>query len=353
MMRNKIKDIGPYEINSKQKKIFFQKEINLLTKHHYSNSSQYKNLLNSFKYNLSNMKLENFPFLPTQIFKELDLFSVDKKDILKKIMSSGTSGSSPSKIYLDRENARNQIFVLAKIMSTILGKSRLPMLIVDSNLKNSNRESFNARVAAINGFSTFGKNHTYLLNQDETINFDLLRKFMKEFGDKPFFIFGFTSYIFKSLIEQFPNDNQFNFTNGVLLHGGGWKKMEEKKIDSKLFKNLLKKKLKLKNIYNYYGLIEQTGSIFLECPKCSCFRTTAFSDILIRDKHFNVVPDGTKGLIQLFSILPTSYPGHVVLTEDVGTIIDDKKCSCSKSGKRFKVLGRSKKSEVRGCSDTI
>ena len=53
MMRNKIKDIGPYEINSKQKKIFFQKEINLLTKHHYSNSSQYKNLLNSFKQTFS------------------------------------------------------------------------------------------------------------------------------------------------------------------------------------------------------------------------------------------------------------------------------------------------------------
>ncbi len=353
MMKNRIRNIEPYGIDSKQKKIFFCKEINLLTKHHYSNSYQYKNLLNFFKYNLNNMELENFPFLPTQIFKEIDLLSINKRNILKKMMSSGTSGSSPSRIYLDRDNAYNQIFVLAKIMSTILGKNRLPMLIVDNKTKNPTKISFNARIAAINGFSTFGKDHTYLLNDDESINFIQLTNFLKKFGNSPFFIFGFTSYIFKSIIEKFPKNKTFDFSKGILLHGGGWKKMEDKKIDNKSFKNLLKKKVNLSKIYNYYGLIEQTGSIFLECPLCSCFRTTAFSDILIRDKHFKVVQNGRKGLIQLFSLLPTSYPGHIVLTEDIGAIIDDNKCICSKSGKRFKVFGRSKKSELRGCSDTV
>ena len=117
--------------------------------------------------------------------------------------SSGTSGSSPSKIYLDRENARNQIVVLAKIMSTILGKNRLPMLIVDSNVRNLNKGLFNARIAAINGFSTFGKDHTYLLNDDESVNFNRLKIFLEKFGNRPFFIFGFTSHVFISFIKQF------------------------------------------------------------------------------------------------------------------------------------------------------
>ena len=33
-------------------------------------------------------------------------------------------------------------------------------------------------------------------------------------------------------------------------------------ISNSLFKKELNKKLRMKNIFNYYGLIEQTGSIF-------------------------------------------------------------------------------------------
>ena len=50
-------------------------------------------------------------------------------------MSSGTSGSSPSKIYLDKNNAQNQVIALTKIMSTILGQVCIPMLIIDQNPK--------------------------------------------------------------------------------------------------------------------------------------------------------------------------------------------------------------------------
>ena len=111
------------------------------------------------------------------------------------------------------------------------------------------------------------------------------------------------------------------------------------------------KKIKLKNIYNYYGLVEQTGSIFIECKKCGCFVTSIFSDILIRDKHFNILSNGKKGIIQLFSLLPTSYPGHSILTEDIGEIKGEDDCKCGLKGKYFLVHGRAKKSEIRGCSD--
>ena len=58
-----------------------------------------------------------------------------------------------------------------------------------------------------------------------------------------------------------------------------------------------------------------------------------------------------KGLIQLLSLLPTSYPGHNILTEDIGEIAKDSNCSCSILGKRFKIHGRVKNAEIRGCSD--
>ena len=58
-------------------------------------------------------------------------------------------------------------------------------------------------------------------------------------------------------------------------------------------------------------------------------------------------------MIQLLSVLPTSYPGHNILTEDLGMILGEDDCDCGKMGKRFKVFGRLKKSEIRGCSDAI
>ena len=77
-----------------------------------------------------------------------------------------------------------------------------------------------------------------------------------------------------------------------------------------------------------------------------------FSNIFIRDKKFNVLQNRKKGLIQLMSLLPTSYPGHNILTEDIGEIIGEDNCKCGLKGKYFLVHGRAKEAEIRGCSDT-
>jgi hypothetical protein len=62
-------------------------------------------------------------------------------------------------------------------------------------------------------------------------------------------------------------------------------------------------------------------------------------------------PMGTPGVLQVLSLLPLSYPGHSVLTEDLGIIhgIDD--AQGGRYGKYFSVLGRIPKAELRGCSD--
>ena len=72
---------------------------------------------------------------------------------------------------------------------------------------------------------------------------------------------------------------------------------------------------------------------------------------MIRDSNFNLCKDNQKGFIQLLSVLPTSYPGHNILTEDIGEIIEENKCKCGLKGKHFLVHGRAKNTETRGCSD--
>ena len=350
-----FKNLEPFSLSRKDKLSFFKKEMRSLVHHHYTKSKVYKKLLNYFNYKTSNDKLENFPFLPTRLFKDLDLISVSKDKVFKILKSSGTSGSGPSKVYLDKNNAHNQTIVLTKILATIIGnKKRIPMLIVDQDPKLKDKTSFNARVAAIYGFSIFGKDHTYLLDDDNNIKYHDLDVFLKKYSKETFLIFGFTSLVFEHLIKKFSKKNfDFSLSNAVLLHGGGWKKMEKNKIDNKKFKFQLNQKFNLEKIYNYYGLVEQTGSIFLECEKCSCFVTSNFSEIIIRDEQFKIQKDGDRGYIQLLSLLPTSYPGHSILTEDMGEIVKDSNCYCSKKGTRFLVHGRINKSETRGCSDTI
>ena len=49
--------------------------------------------------------------------------------------------------------------------------------------------------------------------------------------------------------------------------------------------------------------------------------------------------------------MPTSYPGHNILTEDIGEIVGEDNCKCGKQGKYFQVYGRAKEAEIRGCSD--
>ena len=244
------------------------------------------------------------------------------------------------------------MLILTKIIEEILGKKRLPMLIIDQNPQLTNRSTINAKAAAIFGFSLFGKNYCYLLNNKKEIDYKNLNNFMKKYGNEKFFIFGFTSliheFLIKKLSSRLPN---WNFNKGILLHGGGWKKLEKIKINNELFKKKLCKKLKLINIYNYYGLVEQTGSIFIESKNCGYFHASIYSDILIRDNNFNILDKNKKGLIQLFSLLPTSYPGHNILTEDIGEIIGEDNCKCGLKGKYFLVHGRTKEAEVRGCSD--
>ena len=346
-----IFNIDAFKYNKIKKEIFFFNNFKKLSLFHYQNSKDYRKIINFLKIKLNKINsLKDFPFISVRMFKNHELTSIKKKDRFKILTSSGTSGVV-SKIYLSKENSQNQSKVLHSIVSKILGKKRLPMLIIDQNPFLIKNDILNARKAAILGFSIFGKEHTYVLDQNDKLDYVKLNNFLKKYSGKKFLIFGFTHLIYKNFIEDFFKDKiKFDFKNAILLHGGGWRKLENKKISKQIFKQQLKNNLKISLIHNYYGMVEQTGSIFIECY-CGYFVTSIFSDIIIRDYNFNILKNHNKGIIQLLSLLPTSYPGHNILTEDMGEIINQNLCKCEIIGKKFIVHGRIKEAELRGCSD--
>ena len=82
-------------------------------------------------------------------------------------------------------------------------------------------------------------------------------------------------------------------------------------------------------------------------------KTTASVVIISRavEADFSELPVGQSGLVQLLSLLPSSYPGHSILSEDVGTVLGEDDCGCGRPGKYFALHGRVQSAEVRGCSD--
>ena len=353
---NFIKDIinkNAFASNENEKKQFFKKYINVITSYHYKKSPLYKNYLDGMSYGVNSVKeISEIPFLPVRLFKEFDLLSIKKKDIFKTLFSSGTTSDNLSKIYLDKSNALNQIKVLQKLFNNLIGNSRVPMLVIDKQIKNLNRNNFNASVAAINGFSIFANKISYLLNQNDQIDYELLENFLKINHNQKFIIFGFTSNVYLQLIKKLDPSkiNRSSFLKATLIHGGGWKKIESQKLNRKKFNFLIRQKLGIYTIKNYYGLVEQIGSIFFEC-ECGYFIPSNFSEIIIRDENLNICKKGQKGFVQLLSLLPTSYPGHSILTEDIGEIINDNNCTCFGKGRRFIIHGRLKNAELRGCSN--
>jgi hypothetical protein len=247
-----------------------------------------------------------------------------------------------------------QSLALSKIIKHVVGANRLHMLIIDSKVALKDRKSYTARGAGILGLSVFGKKHLYVLDDEFNIDKEKLAAFAKDFNGQPILIFGFTFMLWQYLATT---DLGFDLdlSQAILIHSGGWKKLQAMAVDNPTFKATLHKKFGIKpeNIYNFYGMVEQVGSVFLEnsdgflhCPN--------FSEIIIRNpKDFSVQPHGKEGLIQVLSVLPKSYPGHSILTEDIGVIEGEDSATNGWKGKYFKILGRTKKADLRGCSDTF
>ena len=341
-------DVFDGSLRTKNK--LFDDGMNILTNFHYKNNKMYNEIIKKLNFEENkNYKKDDLPYLPVTIFKNFDMYTADLKTINTIATSSGTSSSKVSKIFLDRNNSINQLRVLTKILTSYFGTKKLPMLVLANKINNKSHE-INAKLAAIKGFSVLASELIFCL--DEQNNLD--QKIFKKFIDLPYknkLIFGFTYDIWQKLYLSNLKYKKIDLSNTTIIHGGGWKKLENIKVDNLLFKKKLYNKFKIKKIINYYGMIEQTGSIFLECYKCNNFFPSIFSDILIRNKNLDIISN-EPGLIQLMSLLPTSYPGHNILTEDVGEIVSDNCKYCnSKNIKQFRIYGRIKNSDIRGCSN--
>lgn len=357
MTFDEILGVPPYSLGKEEKETLLTARLSELTRLHRERCGAYARILESVGFDADAARsYRELPFLPVRLFKELTLRSVPEEDVVKTMTSSGTTGQAVSRIYLDRTTSANQQKAMVKIVSDFTGSGRMPMILIDCPGVVKDRAMFSARGAGILGFSMFGTKKIYALDDGMRLDAEGVRAFLERHRGERILLFGFTfmiwQHFYKELLRLKEEGIVFDLSDAILIHGGGWKKLTAEAVSRDAFHQALRDVCGLADIHDYYGMVEQTGCIYMECEH-GRLHASVFSDVIARRPlDFSECDIGEAGILQVVSTIPESYPGHSLLTEDEGVILGVDDCPCGRKGKYFKINGRLKNAEIRGCSDT-
>lgn len=351
-MLNELLEGTAYGVPQEVKEEQLLQGLNDLTAFHAEKCVAYKSIVNGiWGGKLSVDSITDVPYLPVSLFKKMALSSIEDADITLTLTSSGTTGQEVSKIAVDKETSLRQARALSHSVAHVLGKSRLPMLVLDSSAVFKDPTLMNARGAGVLGMMRFGHRPVFALDSKMQPDIDAIRNFVKRLNGSAFFMFGFTYMAWEILHEKLGAES-IDLSSGVLIHSGGWKKMIEKFVDNSTFKATLHEQFGIQRIFNFYGMVEQIGSIFME-GEDGLLYPPSFSEVIVRNPNtWKECALGEEGIVQVLSLIPKSYPGHSLLTEDTG-VVESVSSIGPFLGKGLRVTGRVKKAELRGCSDVI
>jgi hypothetical protein len=350
-------DLPPFGLSQAEKRARLLPMLRTLTAHHAERCAPYRHVLDRVFGGADRLRIERIedvPFLPVTLFKTHTLSSVPDAEVVKVLTSSGTTGQQPSRVVLDAETASVQSAVLVKVAQHFLGRERLPMVILDHAGVVRDRRSYSARGAGILGMAQFGHRPFYALRDDMSLDEEGLRTYLAWAAGRPVLLFGFTFMVWQYLVQALERGGRrLELAGGILVHSGGWKKLQEAAVDPGTFRKRVEAATGIKRVINFYGMVEQVGGVYFENPKHH-LQAPIYSEIIVRDPvTLAPLPDGQPGLVQVLSCLPTSYPGHSLLTEDLGVIRGVDPEGTGMGGRSFEILGRVPKAELRGCSDTF
>jgi len=276
------------------------------------------------------------------------------------LRSSGTSGQIPSQIVIDKLTSLRMTRSAAAIFADFIGVSRRPMLVIDDPKAVGAASEVNARGAAIRGLLPFGHSVTYCGRQagSDAIELDLeiLNDFLRKHDPtQPILIYGFTYIIWMALERLIEKGRDLGLRQAHVLHSGGWKTLIDRAVSKRLFNQSVGTAIGCgaDRVVDFYGMVENVGIVYPDCVEGNKHPPT-YGEVVIRNPlTLEPAAVGETGIVQVCSILPTSFPGHALLTEDLGEVMHADHCGCGRPGVAFRFKGRSPKAELRGCGDVL
>jgi hypothetical protein len=318
--------------------LFFNIDIN------YRKFSEVMGFKESGAFNLSEGII---PFLPSDYFKWFSHSSIKNEQRIL-VQSSGTSNTR-STVSLNLKNTYSQRIALSKILTHFLGADRKHLFLIGESLSEKKGLISTSDIAARGIALAASKIHRI---GREPVSANLFKSMLREVGDKQFILFGMTYEILLALKENILPKGVYE--NMIVVHGGGWKKLFDSRLEKSHFYSLISEAWGTKRIHDYYGMAEQAGTIFFECVRNN-YHVSNYSSIIVRDAGLEVSSVNETGVLNTLSFIQTSYPGVSILTQDLGKKISSFSgdCQCGTIGPIIRIEGRINEAGIKGCSDSL
>ena len=87
---DEILEIAPYSLDKEAKRMMLNARLHTLTRAHYNLCAPYKSMMDAVRLDINNLpEYDQLPFLPVRLFKEMELRSCAKEEVVKTMTSSG------------------------------------------------------------------------------------------------------------------------------------------------------------------------------------------------------------------------------------------------------------------------
>jgi hypothetical protein len=303
--------------------------------------------------------VSDLPYLPVNLLKSNPPLSfVNPEEVRRTLTSSATTSQAPSRVVLDAPTSRRMTKGTVVILRDFVGSARRPYLVVDTPGRKADVDTMGARAAAIRGLQPFATETTYCLRSDDRddliLEFEKLMEFANRQRNVEILIYGFTYILWNHFAKPLSERGVcLNLKNVRVLHSGGWKRLQDQSVEKEFFNEQLASVIGCSPdcIVDFYGMVESVGVIFPDCDQGNK-HAPAFGDVIVRDPlTLEPVAEAELGIVQICSVLPTSFPGNLLLTEDMARVIAYDGCACGRRGISFRFAGRIPKAEIRGCGN--
>jgi len=349
-------DAAPFALDPAEKQAWLFEQMRALVAHHRAQCAPYARLADDWARQGNAERLEDLPFLPVTAFKEYDLKSTGEP--VMSLKSSATTTGTASRIFVDKATRQRQSLSASRILADFIGVAQRPYLVFDVERTVRGTDAMSARGAAIMSLAHFATGFHFLLQEvdgDLRIDDAALERALAAAGSGPFVAYGFTSILYQVHTGLAASGRMLPpaHPESVLLHSGGWKRLQAMAVDKPAFNRAVAAPWGLDpaRVIDFYGAIEQVGVPYPDCAE-GLKHVPYWAEVITRRADtLEPARVGEPGLLQLMNLLPLSAPNHSVLTEDLGEIVLDDGCPCGRRGRGFVFRGRAPRSEVRGCSD--
>jgi phenylacetate-coenzyme A ligase PaaK-like adenylate-forming protein len=352
---DKLLESDPFEFSEESQKLFIESfRENAL--HHYEAHTFTRKLWDKLNFHPQDLQSEsdlaNVPCTMVHLYKEHELCSVKKDELVLTLTSSGTGGQK-SQQFLDQQSLDN-VNKLALNIHRSLGmasekKYNYLCFTYDPAVANDLGTAFTDEL--LTNFTA--KNEVYYAIQwnEEKKDFELNEagtiETLKRFAtsDIPTRILGFPALLFEVIQKH---DLRLDLGKDSWLQtGGGWKGKADKEIPKEEFRRFIQERLGIPEAHqrDLFGMVEH-GIPYVDCEQGQ-LHIPNYARVFVRSPHdLSLRKKGERGLLHFLCSYNFSYPAPSLLTTDYGRVAT---CACGK-GDILILEGRAGVNKHKGCA---